>query len=680
VSYASLPFVGSIDWRGLAFIEITGLTPSQRYVVTLAGPDNVTLLTYPDDFSFTTTSCSSHPEGELPAACAITPTTSNIHLAIDATFDSSQIELDVRPVPANAAPNPSDPVAFALAELPGALSAVPFEPSYYEITGVAPGTQYVLSATSTDELITLAVRNDPNAIEPWDERNARSPQVVATPTSTSLYVQLKATTFGSAVELSIEPPTFVSEGSVAAPVTVTAAMMPLVGEVGAVRAPYAVGPGGWPMIHAEPSRYAITGLSPGTHRVRMTAQPGIAIGTFGDDGAFAHPLCYGIVQEVEEAAECTATITGSTLYFGAFNSGGGGSEVRFELDDAPFLSEGSVLAPIVHSIDEGSLSGTVAASEQSYYRFQDVRPRTPYRFALGAPMDTPAAVMIYEPGHLDEPLCQISPSEGEGSECVVMTNGTQLDVAVASNPSRPEPSNVGTAFEVTFESLAEQEEATETEPLTFSCEAGDYTAEVGTSGESYYEVDGLTPNASYMVEIYDASGSYALAVETTNAWSGATVCTEGAMGVPGRCRRGPGADGTLHIRVQGLARMTFRVRVTAAMSGSEASASAPFLIDHNASSYVGRVASAAPSYYKLAGLTRSKLYAMELASEQETVEIEVFRAGFSGPGPQLNKAAVSPGSPDGVVFAAPASDVFFTVSLPPEADGATTFSLKVTPY
>lgn len=670
VAIASLPFAGQVDWRGLAFVEITGLTAGEDYLVTLAGGADLTLLTYSGDTSFSTASCSDLPEPGTPAACRVRASSASIHVAIDAAQESQAFELDMRALAPNEAPDARNPVRLAADALPALVSAVPFEPSFYEITGLTAGQEYVISASATSDVIGLYAATVRDGGSPVDMHMGRAPQVVATATGTSLHVYMTARTFSTSVELSVKTTSYVAEGTEVAPISAASAALPLVGQVPASAS-----------LNANPfqrgrSFYVITDLEPGTHLVRMSAEPGIAMIVYGDESDYQiGPVCGALIGDDGGHVECSVRITGSSLYLGALNLGGDGSVVTFEVDDAPYASEGLPLARVDHSIIEGGIAGVTSGSEPSYYRLHDVTPRQRYRFVVQEPAAGMVAVTIYEPGHADAPLCVFGYDLSR--ECLVTTALTQLDVEVRTLPTLALSSNVGGPFVLKAEAVPEQTTGTASSPIRFRCGQQEHHGQVGDTGITYYEVSGLTPRATYLVEVTGASGQFELAVSPSlNTWP--STCAYGDESVSGRCKGKPSNEGKLFVRVTSHVLASFDLRVSAATRGAQGTASNPFVIDRSAMPYVGQAASSGPSHYRITGLTPSQQYLVRIVSEQETTELHVWQPSFGGSS-QL-WLTTPPGFPNETVWSASATEALLTVGVSPDADGVTSFSLNLTPY
>jgi len=671
VSAASLPFEGRVDWRGLAFIEITGLAAGEDYVVTLAGGSDLTLLTYSGDSSFSTASCSDLPEIGYPAACLVTASSTSIHVAIDATRESQAFELDVRVMPVNEAPDPDSPLVFAADTLPVVVSAAPLQPSYYEISGLTAGQQYVIAADDTQDVVALSVTTSRGPMHSGDVQTGREPQVVATTTGTSLYVTLMARTFGSPVQLSVRTSSYVAQGTATAPVTATASALPLVGQVPAVSSTE-----GNPWERGR-SFYGITDLDPKTYLLRMTGEPGIALIVFGDTIHYqTTPLCGVLIADGADEVSCSVRITGSSLYFAALNVGGDGALLSFELEDAPYESEGGPLARVEHSMVEGGIAGITSGSDTSYYRLHDVTPRQRYRFYVSEPADEELGVLVYEPGHADEPLCAFTTLD-DVPECFVTTALTQLDVEVRTLLQVIDTNKIGGAFVLNADAVPEQTTGTTTSPIRFKCGDSEHHGQVGGSGSVHYEVTGLTPGATYVVELTGATAMYTLTLSSAaNAWS--SPCSYGTAGTTGRCKLKPSSDGKLYVRVTSSALASFDLRVTAAAQGSEGTAAEPFTIDYSALPYVGRAASSGLSHYKVTGLTRNKQYIVRVASEQEATELDIWQSEF-GSLSQLS-LTTQPGFPNESVWYAHATEALITVGVSADADGVTNFSLDLIPY
>jgi len=672
VSFDSLPFGAQADWHGLAFIEVTGLTPGQTYSVTLTGASDLQLLTYTGEDFFDTASCVNVPQPGGPARCSVVPAGTNAFIAVDALRDATPFELDMRPLPPNESPDFNNPLEIAASALPAVVTTVPATPSYYEITGLTAGQQYVISTADADERISIALRVEATAPQPSDAQTGLAPQLVATPTSTSLYVVMLGSEDGTSVELSLSTSSYVAQGAVGAPHTVAVTALPLAGQVPA--SPSSMGP----PIERGRSIYAITGVAAGTHVVRMTGEPGIALLVYGDSTEYSQqPDCIGLIPDGASVAECSAHITGSTLNFTAINVGGAGAPLSFELLPAPYTAQGAPLARVEHSIGAGDLAGMVAAGTTSFYRLNGVMPRERYRLSMAGELETALDVSIYEPGHADEPLCYFS-TRSSPNTCVVTTDIAQLDVEVIAPPYVAQGRNVGTAFALKAELLPDANGGTAMSPLALSCGSELLHSDVPSGGNAYFQVSDLTPGAFYVVEVLNATGPFDLSVSPHDAWTSVYSCAYAGPVTPGRCKRKPSTEGELFVRVWAAETVEFDLRVTAALPGSEGAASDPIELAYDATPYIGRVGGARPSYYEITGLAPNAQYWIRLVSEEEATVLEQWLEGFGGT-PQLQ---LSNGIGYGTeyTFSSHTTSAFFTVSLLPEDDGVTDFSIEIVPY
>jgi hypothetical protein len=287
------------------------------------------------------------------------------------------------------------------------------------------------------------------------------------------------------------------------------------------------------------------------------------------------------------------------------------------------------------------------------------------------------SVTIYEPSHPEQPMCVFS-TDSSISECSFISSGTVLDIEVQSQPDIYSNSNVGSSFLLRAEVMSGSGIGSEASPFRFSCGSDEYIGEVGSSGYSIFEVGGLTPGAAYVATIDEASGPYNLMISNRNSWSGEVVCAAGDEGIAGRCKSVSSDTGKIYVRVQSSALISFALHVNAAMQGSEGTSGAPFVLDRSAMPYVGRVAGAAPSYYKVIGLASGTPYKLRILSEQETTNLSMWSTSTFA-GSELFTLGTAPGFPNETSFYPIDGEAYVTVSLNPEADGVTSFRLEIVP-
>ena len=325
---SQLPLQETIDWRGLAFIQITGLSQSKNYTVTLSGSDQLTLIVYSNASPFTSALCVTHPEQGAYAACPAPASTSIINLAIDAQSANEYFSVHVHEL-GEPVGQPNAPVQLAASTLPRQVEITPHNGSYYEITGLAPGQQYLIGAYDEYEQLTLTVHDAPSWNVYGDVQVSHNAEVIGTPSGTTLFLTIRSTRIGATALLYIEASDFVSEGASDAPIIVHETALPLTGEIAAAPS---VGP-----LPAAESFYAITGLTPGAYYVVVQADSDVSIAGYDTADWESEPRCLATVpltdptrvdEDTEDRLRPAACASPATDLSQVSNDGGGGSPLR----------------------------------------------------------------------------------------------------------------------------------------------------------------------------------------------------------------------------------------------------------------------------------------------------------------------------------------------------------------
>lgn len=675
LALAALPFEGAIDWRGRAFLRITGVTPGTRYAVSASAASELVLTAFNDDMTFGQAACASGAEGSYGTArvCFVTATRDSIDVAIDAVHRSATFELSVRPA-FHAEGTIAAPVQIALADLPYALETTSEEPSLYEITGLVSAEPYVVALRDAQSIVSLRVFEGSTFEGTPDQQQSSSPRAIGTPEGTSLFLAVRALGAGTTAQLTVEPATRTSEGSAAAPIQIPAGALPYRGEVGWG---YSVKPLPPPQNAGADSFYAITGLAQGAYIVSIggVVEP-VRLYLYQDDSSFSYADSLGWTYASEGVTgQVERRIAGSVLYLKVRNEGGGGTPFTLGLEPAALTSVGTEAAPVEVGYAELPLNSEVEPGVDSYYAITGLTPGQTYRADVTGVTAAPVGVSLYSDlsGDFTGLTCELQvQTNSAGPTCNIVASGSTIHVR-ARVFGHTANSMLGSVFALSLEPTTEQPLGTPEEPVVVECPSGTYSSRLGTNGLSYYEITGLEPSVAYLVEV-DPARDYA----SIDVFSGGMSdpfyapdpCTNhgDARAFPARCVA-TSATGSLFVRVTGYAwGEPLEISVRRALSGSEGTKSAPVMLAL-AEPYRGHVSGASPSFYAFTGVTPGTAYIARVAPVEEKVAVTLIAGGGFDNAFVVGTPQVTAGQPLEQVFVATSTTAYLIAALPVGSDG-----------
>lgn len=609
----------TLDWRGRAFIRVTGLSPGQRYAVVALGSE-LELATFEAEPAFTFASCQAILSAWFrPAACFVTAAATTLDLTLHTARIAQPFELELRPI-GPAAGTPQAPLALALADLPRELEASPEGTSYYEITGLSSATPYAVRGLAPSGPVELNVYAATGFAGAFDPQYAAS-GAIGVPTGGSLYVSLLGPPTGERVTLDVRPAHAASEGSRDQPHVLDVANgLPYGGWVG--WAYHVQSEQGTALPHSE-SVYAFTGLTPGDHFFSVSGAEGLELAVH--DALEDAATCRARVGTVgaQTSAECVARVGGSTAFVVVRNRGGDGSRIDLYATPHERSSEGTAGAPVALTLDELPYAGAVQPLIASHYRIEALRPGAAYWLEL-----TDASLRAHVEVHdaaSGERLCATNTTLAGATYCEIAADSSAVLVTVQAS-STNEVRNVGGAFELRMRALSAAQVGTRDEPIEVECFDGSFEAAVGPSGYGYYRLTGLEPGVLHIITAEQRSVQVELQVARPDAppLSRDRCDALGSELHPAYCLA-PASDGTLLVQLYSEARgepITLHVRKPHA--GSYGEAGAPFTVDATELPHATQIATAAPSYLALEGLTPGAQYTLRVAVTHESVMVERF--------------------------------------------------------
>lgn len=656
-AFADGALQGLVDWRGRMFIRVTGLTPGARYAVTLEGPQ-LLLAVFADDDVYGVASCigssSISPDAGL---CVVTATASVLDVTVATSSGAATpFELIVREVP-DPVGTLEAPSPIAATDLPRVITSSLNPLSYYVITGLTPGEPYAVSLVSSDGArVALATFESDNPEAPAADVQTAQNGAIGTPQGTTLKIATATMPSDGTLTLNIEPAAHDSEGTSAAPVEIAAADLPYAGELGWSYHQFSV-----PRDPIGESFYAITGLTPGDYAVSVTGAPGGFLRVYDDDATYNTVGCTAAFLNAPELS-CSSRITGSTLHVRLTNQGGNGSAIVLNVESASITSHGSESEPYAIALSELPFDGGSQVVAHSYYEITGVTPAQRYLFQI-TELNGPAYVTIYDSDRLSELGNGLA--SGIAVTSAVTPSGSSLFVRVATFPQM-QAQNLGITYRL---DLVEAEAGPPVEQLVLDCDVGHFEAPLSTDGLLTFRIVGLDPLVTYRFEARSRLAT-SLTVKST---SGEGLCSGYGSGESAARCLASSHDGVVLIEVNGAATgEPVDLSVRRLQGGSQGVAAAPIPVENVP--FIGQVASARSSFYRIGGLIEGNTYTLRVGSAQEAV----FVQRLDSDDPQY-KLEVSPGAPGELQFVATGTSTRIKVTLPPPADFITDILIDVVP-
>jgi hypothetical protein len=669
IALADAPLIGTLAWRGRAFLRFTGVTLGKRYTIWIEPERGIELAVFAADQTFLRASCveTSYVPSRTVAACDVVAQHDTIDVSLDAIVIDQYFSLKIAPAlePEGTVAAPV-PVALAGDEARVSVAST-VAPSYYELTGLASGQTYEVSAGGAAESVVLSVFADASFEGAHDSHTDRDAHAYGTAVGGSLFIKLEAPNAGAYVDLVVAPTSGMGQGTLLTPIALAAPNASI--ELGWA---YAAEPALDPLHNRSESYAVLTGVSPGPHVVTLRGQPGNRLSVYGDSYANTPTNAAAFVGDT--AAAGTRTTTG-LIYVKVSNEAGPGGPVELEVGAPLFVAEGTSDAPV--QLDIGELPAMVRTEPgiHSFYAISGFTPGETYHFSMSG-SQRPLIALYDGDAAFASPACTVRGLYGTPPHCGLTVTSTTIYVRVMTDPLFSS-SSVGAEASIDVTRVVAQTEGTAFNPIRLDCLDHAYTGTIGQAALTTYELTNLEEGRAYLVEVvaesrielslYSGEGSSVLSAD---------VCkSEGDELMPARCTQ-TAVDGSVFVMVQGNALgSAFELRVTPTDGVREGALGAPRVLDVASAPFghLGHATPGQPSYYELANMTPDRVYILRVASAREPVTIALHHSdAFDS---EYGAAQASLGSPLELALLADSltdsqTSVFFSARLIDAGDGS----------
>jgi hypothetical protein len=625
------PSLQGITLAGSYYV-ITGLTPGQRYTVALGNVlYNPELKVYQHK-AFDHPVCTSTNAAWAGESCAAAGNfEGKLYIKVTANNGSNLNQMGAYyTISVTQAPGTElifEGYSDAPIDLTGKLpytGQINRRESYYTISGLTPGTKYEIRMDYPSADNQLSVFPDEAYSGPlcsasyYFSSPTRKSCVATAPSSGSLYIEVPFTAAASyTLDVVLAP---VAEGSSTAPL--------------------AINSGYNAQVDTTTSYYEISGLTPDTnYKVDLS-----------DVSDNSLTVMAGSSTSLSASTDISTGRTDSSgnLYILIDGSGTSGNGAWFTLSLATANNpEGSASSPvdITTSTPAAPYSGQVD-NRTSYYKITGLTPGNYYMTHIEGYTDS-VTVSVYDNNTYTSPsLCSIAASPFSTSidnHCLApVPSGGTLYISV-NGPS----SILGTKYTLWMEpSLIKSEGVSASVispvPITLDTAYAGMVSNYATDSSSYYSVTGLTGGAAYNIALADTTDDVHLTVYSDSAYT-TEVCRSHRQGLyDEHCvatAPGSGSNQTLYIKVAASLRIDASSHVTtydgatytltvsggATAIANDGTPSAPLAVASSSLPYSGKV-KASPStpqssYYKVAGLTASANYSVQVTNESGPVDM-----------------------------------------------------------
>lgn len=666
-AFASGVLQGSVDWRGRAFIRLTGLTAGQPYVIVLTGEDLLLSLFAGSDAFGTATCIDGSTDAASPATCVFVPENDAIDITVEASHNVQPFTL--RAVAVGAAEGTMEaPLAIPLGDLPRELNVEPDQTSYYEITGLTPGTTYVVTGHSSAPFVELDVYKH-SSFDNYSEPQLSPAGAVGQPSGTSLLVSVLGPPTGESVALDVAPASYASEGTAEAPVMLDASELPYDGELGWSYSYQLLAPG----VGATQGFYTITGVAPGDYVISLDAPPNTQL--FIYEGAFGGPARCTTFARRALRVECGAHLSGAPVYVRLLGYSSGGSPITLDVVSAPLHTEGTQLAPLEIARTELPRAGQ-ALSGTSFYRITGLIPRQAY-VARVSNIEAWNAVLQILDDEARMMKCEVM-LEGDEMACLFVPAGTSVTASVLVGRVG-DGRSTGATFVLDLIEVDAAPTSTYAQPIPIQCTTGRVESMLSAAGASFYRISGLEYAAPYVIEARSRLRSnITVFAELPEPFeSDQQLCfATGEGSRAARCQIALTHGDSVIVRAQGEAIVDpIELVVRRPHAGSQGTAEAPVEIDQLP--YTGHVATASTGYFAIHGLTPGATYRLHVATAHEQVMVTPY-----GDLARLNprsELAASPGDPAELQVSAATEAMLLEINLLSPSDWVTDVRIDLVP-
>ena len=472
--------------------------------------------------------------------------------------------------------------------------------SYYQITGLIPGEEYVVDLDTT-YAVTSLVYNQPGfetgfTCSAWVSPLPDNACVATASANGELFVQTTYTwTELEGAFFTLKLTQANHEGSRSNPLDITS------------RLPYTTN------IPIELSGYyVINGLTAGnSYTVTVNTAPDADSDLYIYQDQFESLSCSSTSWGEGRSEYCTFTAAGSSLWLKLKGATPGNSTIDIR-DHGParvYTPQGAPGSEVVLTLATPS-SGEVDATA-SYYKVNGVTPAGQYRVVISNMYNDNANLSVYGDAAYTNLLCRSSRASTSTDDCVATAVTDTLWIKVDGTSANQ---YLGAEYQVTVYPFFPNQ-GTSANPVSLTFGSSDLPRKGSVDSYSYYLISGLAPNTSYNASISGYTTNLGFSLAKSFSHYPGCYSKEIETGVEG-CILETDAAGTLAVRVysqtpyQGT---NFTLNVSLSTTQSEGSKTTPVVLalDSAALPHAGAIGGSS-SYYQITGVTPGMAYTISL--------------------------------------------------------------------
>lgn len=307
--------------------------------------------------------------------------------------------------------------------------------------------------------------------------------------------------------------------------------------------------------------------------------------------------------------------------------GGGGGGATTTTTDTTLDSPMGVALTYPDSFPATSL--VVAATSSAAYTVSPLVAGTSYNITISSA----SAALSFSAQDTSSPstnICVASTSSGSGT-CTITMTGTSAYIAII-NSNSTSVSYTLDVTEVTSSSGGTVNVGSTAAPVTLALSQDlPYDSSIGSIGNSYYKVTGLTAGARYFVDITNSTESLGLAAFSDDFVTDAGCDPNYSYG--GRCLFVSQGDyATFHVSNSSIfgSNLTLVMTEVSQSSQFDGNWNSPSVLDATSADFAHLgIVDGYSSYYKLTGLTVGHTYTVELNSKADDTHL-AFVDGLTG--------------------------------------------------
>jgi len=535
-----------------------------------------------------------------------------------------------------------EPATFGTAEHPIELAAseVTFEGeidwrgrAFARITGLTPGTRYVITADAAANPVLSAFTDDTTFTEAacisGDQPVERDLLCLVTATGTSIDVAIDAVDVATAFTITIRA-AYPSEGTSAAPVQIAASALPYDLEVNSEATNF----------------YEITGLTPSVPYVVSTlAAADVVFLDVYEDGAIAGSATD---QQRSSHARAIGTPVGTSLFV-AVRAWGPGTTAELDVRPATHAAEGATGAPIQIASSALPFDGEVGwaynttphpiptTQSGGSVSFYEITGLTPGMYELTLDDATAPVVGLLEDddygmlpySHLPY---WVHADENIPARIAMRVTGSTLRVSVQNQGGD------GTGFSLDLKPGGRASVGTAGAPIEIPSTTLPFSGEIEPNNYSYYEITGLTPGQSYLARVTNVTEA-AVGIFFTDGLRSQPCEIQAQSGTSGlTCTIVPDrTTARVQARVFGYGRTAvvgsvFTLSLEPISEQSLGTPEAAVVVDCPSGTYTSEVGTNGYSYYEITGLEAGVAYLVEATQPgADEALVYVFPGGVERP-------------------------------------------------